>query len=109
KELSLPLLNGYGITECAPGISGVRFDSPRDDQAGGKNLGGVEARVVGRDGRVVANGEIGELHVRGRNVMRGYYRAPDLTAKAIDADGWLNTGDLASFAGDHLCIVGRSY
>ena len=44
----------------------------------------------------------------GRNVMRGYYRAPDLTAKAIDADGWFNTGDLARFEGDCLYIVGRT-
>ena len=40
--------------------------------------------------------------------MRGYYRAPDLTAKAIDADGWFNTGDLARFEGDCLFIVGRT-
>ncbi len=55
-----------------------------------------------------ANGEVGELHVRGRNVMRGYYRAPDLTAKAIDPEGWFNTGDLARFDGDCLYIVGRT-
>lgn len=108
KELGLPLLNGYGITECAPGISGVRFDSPRDDQAVGKILVGVEARIVTRDGKPAADGEVGELHVRGRNVMRGYYRAPDLTAKAIDADGWFNTGDLARFEGDCMFIAGRT-
>ena len=108
KELGLPLLNGYGITECAPGISGVRFDSPRGDQAVGKLLAGIEARIVGREGALVAEGEVGELHVRGRNVMRGYYRAPDLTAKAIDADGWFNTGDLARFDGDCMFIVGRT-
>ena len=60
------------------------------------------------DGIPVGNGEVGELHVRGRNVMRGYYRAPDLTAKAIDPEGWLNTGDLARFDGDCLYIVGRT-
>ncbi len=56
----------------------------------------------------VAKGEVGELHVRGRNVMRGYYRAPELTAKAIDSEGWFNTGDLARFEGDCLYIVGRT-
>jgi long-chain acyl-CoA synthetase len=85
EELGLPLLNGYGITECAPGISGVRIDNPRGDQAVGTLLPGVEARIVARDGSIAANGEVGELHVRGANVMRGYYRAPELTAKAIDA------------------------
>lgn len=108
RELGLPLLNGYGITECAPGISGVRFDSPRDDQAVGKILVGVEARIVARDGKPARNGDVGELHVRGRNVMRGYYRAPDLTAKAIDTDGWFNTGDLARLEGDCMFIVGRT-
>ncbi|MGY3549029.1 long-chain acyl-CoA synthetase [Bradyrhizobium sp. USDA 4472] len=108
QELGLSLLNGYGITECSPGISGVRPDAPRTDHAVGTVLPGVEARLVGRDGRVVANGEVGELHVRGPNVMRGYYRAPDLTAKAVDPDGWFNTGDLARFEGEALYIVGRT-
>jgi len=108
KELGLSLLNGYGITECAPGISGVRFDSPRDDHSVGKLLPGIEARIVGRDGKPVADGVVGELHVRGRNVMRGYYRAPDLTAKAIDPEGWFNTGDLARLEGDCMFIAGRT-
>jgi acyl-CoA synthetase (AMP-forming)/AMP-acid ligase II len=108
KEFGLPLSNGYGITECSPGISGVRFDAPRNDQAVGTLLPGVEARVRTIDGIPVGRGEIGELHVRGRNVMRGYYRAPDLTAKAIDSEGWFNTGDLARFVGDCLYIVGRT-
>ena len=69
---------------------------------------GVEGRIVDRDGKPVANGTVGELHVRGRNVMRGYYRAPDLTEKAIDGDGWFNTGDLASLDGDCMFIVGRT-
>ena len=108
QELGLPLLNGYGITECSPGISGVRPDTPRFDHAVGAILPGLEARIVRKDGTIVANREIGELHVRGPNVMRGYYRAPDLTAKAIDPDGWFNTGDLARFEEDVLFIVGRT-
>jgi acyl-CoA synthetase (AMP-forming)/AMP-acid ligase II len=80
KEFGLPLSNGYGITECSPGISGVRFDAPRADQAVGTLLPGIEARVRTIDGIPLASGEVGELHVRGRNVMRGYYRAPELTS-----------------------------
>ncbi len=108
QEFDLPLSNGYGITECSPGISGVRYDAPRSDQAVGKLLPGIEARIRTIDGIPLANGEVGELHVRGRNVMRGYYRAPDLTAKVIDSEGWFNTGDLARFDGDCLYIVGRT-
>ena len=57
----------------------------------------------------MATGEVGELHVRGPNVMLGYYRAPDLTATAIDSQGWFNTGDLARVNGEgHLYIAGRT-
>jgi long-chain acyl-CoA synthetase len=108
EEFGLPLSNGYGITECSPGISGVRFDAPRRDHAVGRLLPGVEARVRTFDGIPVGNGEVGELHVRGPNVMRGYYRAPELTAKVIDSEGWFNTGDLVRFEGDCLFIVGRT-
>jgi acyl-CoA synthetase (AMP-forming)/AMP-acid ligase II len=108
REFGMPLSNGYAITECSPGISGVHFDAPRADQAVGTLLPDVEARVRAIDGIPVGSGEIGELHVRGRNVMRGYYRASDLTAKVIDSEGWFNTGDLARFDGDCLYIVGRT-
>jgi long-chain acyl-CoA synthetase len=108
RELGLSLLNGYGITECSPGISGVRIDDPRDDQAVGTLLPGIESRIIAPDGAPVPDGQVGELHVRGPNVMRGYYRAPDLTAKAIDTEGWFNTGDLARCDGDWLYIVGRT-
>jgi long-chain acyl-CoA synthetase len=107
-EFGLPLRNGYGITECEPGIAGVRAETPRDDDAAGSLITGIEARLVGPGGRTVAVGEVGELHVRGPNVMRGYYRAPERTAAVIDADGWFNTGDLARFDGDTLYIVGRT-
>ena len=108
KELGLPLSNAFGITECSPGISGVRQEAPRSDNSVGTLVPGIEARIVARDGTVLTNGEIGELHVRGPIVMRAYYRAPDLTAKAIDPDGWFSTGDLARFEGDALFIVGRA-
>jgi long-chain acyl-CoA synthetase len=108
EEIGLPLSNSYGITECSPGISGIPSDAPRQDQAVGGLMPGVEARIVGRDGAIISDGTVGELHVRGRNVMRGYYRAPDLTEKAIDGEGWFNTGDLAHFDGNCLFIVGRT-
>ena len=107
-EFGLPLLNVYGIAECAPGISGVRASAPRSDNAVGPLISGIEALLVKPGGGAVNPGEVGELHVRGPNVMRGYYRAPEATAAAIDRDGWFNTGDLARFDGDVLFIVGRT-
>jgi long-chain acyl-CoA synthetase len=108
KEFGQPLLNAYGITECAPGISGVRAEAPRQDTSVGTILPGIEVRLVGTGGEPVADGEVGELHVRGPNVMRGYYRAAEATAAAIDGEGWFNTGDLARFAGEALFIAGRT-
>jgi acyl-CoA synthetase (AMP-forming)/AMP-acid ligase II len=85
-----------------------RAGTPRSDDAVGSLITGIEVRLVAPGGRAVAPGEVGELHVRGPNVMRGYYRAPEATAAVIDADGWFNTGDLARFDGDILYIVGRT-
>jgi long-chain acyl-CoA synthetase len=107
-EFGLPLLNGYGITECAPGISGVRPENPEISTSVGQPLPGVELRVVDSDRNPVPPGEVGELHVRSPGVMRGYYRAPELTAAAIDQDGWFNTGDLVRFDGTRLFVVGRT-
>jgi acyl-CoA synthetase (AMP-forming)/AMP-acid ligase II len=107
-EFGLPLSNGYGITECAPAIAGVRADVPRRDSAVGSLITGIEARLEKPGGGAVPPGEVGELHVRGPNVMRGYYRAPEATAAVIDVDGWFNTGDLARFEDDILYIVDRT-
>ena len=107
-EFGLPLGNGYGITECAPAIAIVPAETPRRDDAVGSLVSGIEARLVKRGGGAVVPGEVGELHVRGPNVMRGYYRDPEATTVVIDAEGWFNTGDLARFEDDVLYIVGRT-
>jgi len=110
----LPLHNGYGMTETSPTISQTRLDAPRTDTSVGAVIGGVEVRLVdagsgGGGGVDVARGDTGELWVRGPNVMRGYYRAPEQTAAAMRAGGWFNTGDLARQDGDGaLFIVGRT-
>jgi len=108
RLLGLPLNNGYGVTEMAPTVSQTLPDRPRPDLSVGPLWPGVEAKLVGQGGRAVPEGEIGELHVRGPNLMKGYYRAPEDTDAAIDEQGWLNTRDLARFEDDHLFIVGRA-
>jgi long-chain acyl-CoA synthetase len=108
-EFGVPLLNAYGITECSPGLAGVREGRPARDETVGPLLPGIEHRIVDRDGNHVADGAVGELHVRGYNVMLGYYRAPEQTAAAIDPDGWFNTGDLARMSDEgNLYIEGRT-
>src|SRR5579863_2137284 len=105
----LPLHHGYGITECSPNVAQVRVDQPpRTDNSVGPMFPGVEAKLVGPDRHPVPAGEVGELWVRGPNIMKGYYRAPEETAAAIDAEGWFNTRDLARFEDGNLFIVGRT-
>jgi len=108
ERIGLNLLNGYGITECSPGISGSRIDVSDDDLSVGPLLPGIAGKIVSKDGTALPEGEVGELHVRGRYVMKGYYRAPDLTAQVVDSEGWFNTGDLAYFKQDQLFIAGRT-
>jgi long-chain acyl-CoA synthetase len=104
----LTLHNGYGVTECSPNIAMTRVDMPRSDISVGRIFPGTEVKLVASDGQNAAPGEVGELRVRGPNVMKGYYRSPTETADAIDSEGWFNTCDLAKMTGDHLFIVGRS-
>jgi len=108
KTFGLPLHNGYGVTECSPNIAQADIDEIRTDTSVGKVFPGVEVRLIGGDGKPVPEGEIGELHVRGPGVMKGYYRAPEETAAAVDADGWFNSRDLARLEGRNLFIVGRT-
>jgi len=104
----LTLHNGYGVTECSPTIAQTRIESPRRDTSVGQVLPGVEVKLVDPHGEVVAPGEVGELCVRGPNVMKGYYRAPEETAAAIDSKGWFNTRDLARLEQKNLFVVGRA-
>ena len=112
RVLGVTLHNGYGLTEAAPTIAHTRLDAPRSDCSVGRALPGIELRIVDPrdpDRHEVASGESGELWVRGPNVMRGYYKNEELTARAIDPDGWLDTGDLARRDPDGaLFIVGRT-
>ena len=104
----MPLHNGYGVTECSPNISQAVVGEARSDTSVGRVLPGVEVRMIAPDGKSAGDGEVGELHVRGPNVMKGYYHAPEETAAAVDAEGWFNTRDLARLENGRLFIVGRT-
>jgi long-chain acyl-CoA synthetase len=108
KLFGLVLHNGFGITECSPTIAQTRIESPRTDISVGRALPGVELKLVGRDQQPVPDGEIGELWVRGPNIMKGYYRAPEETAAAINGEDWFNARDLARLKDGNLFIVGRT-
>jgi len=102
------LHNGYGVTECSPTIALTRPETPRTDTSIGAVFPGVEIKLVGSDGQTAIAGRVGELRVRGPNIMKGYYHAPEETAAAVDAEGWFNTRDLARLEDGNLFIVGRT-
>ena len=104
----MTLHNGYGVTECSPNISQSVVGESRSDASVGRVLPGVEVQLVGPDQKPVADGEVGELWVRGPNVMKGYYHAPEETAAAINPEGWFNTRDLARLEDGYLFIEGRT-
>ncbi len=104
---------GYGQTEASPIITFTSVDDPIEVRVGHGRAADSRASKSSwstrRAAREVATGETGELCVRGHCVMAGYYNNPEATASAIDADGWLHTGDLARRRDDgNYRIVGRS-
>jgi acyl-CoA synthetase (AMP-forming)/AMP-acid ligase II len=91
------VITGYGLTESCGIVSMCRYDDDPETVAttSGRAIPGVEVRCVDASGAEVPRGKPGEVVVRGYNVMRGYFEDEDATREAIDAGGWLHTGDVA--------------
>jgi long-chain acyl-CoA synthetase len=89
------VLEGYGLSETSPVASFNHPDRERTPGSIGTPVEGVEMKLIDDDGAEVAAGEVGEIAIRGHNVMKRYWRRPEATAEAIDADGWFKTGDMA--------------
>ncbi|HHU36453.1 MAG TPA: long-chain fatty acid--CoA ligase [Treponema sp.] len=104
KEAKFPYAIGYGLTETSPLLAG---SGPKVTRPGtiGAIMPGVEMQIRDQDPKT----GIGEVVVRGENVMKGYYRDPEMTAQVIDEDGWFNTGDIGSLdKKNRLSLKGRS-
>ena len=93
KEFGCMILEGYGLSETSPVASFNHPDRPRKPGTIGQAISGVEMRVLSDEGVPLPPGEVGEIAVRGHNVMKGYWRRPEETAEVM-ADGWFRTGDL---------------
>lgn len=98
---------GYGLTETSPVVSS---SPPFAIQSGtvGIPVMNTEVKVVNDDGESLPNGQVGELHVKGPQVMKGYWQRPEATQQILGADGWLSTGDMAMIQEDgYIRIVDR--
>ncbi|MFE8700272.1 fatty acid--CoA ligase family protein [Cytobacillus sp. FJAT-54145] len=94
EKFNVLISEGYGLSEASPVTCFNPLDKPRKPGSIGQSIVNVENRVVNELGEEVPVGEVGELIVRGPNVMKGYYKLPEESAATI-RDGWLYTGDLA--------------
>ena len=89
------LVEAYGLTETSPACCMNPLDLPEYNGAIGLPIPSTDCCLKDEEGHLVPPGEVGELCVKGPQVMAGYWQRPDETAKVIDADGWLHTGDMA--------------
>jgi long-chain acyl-CoA synthetase len=94
RKYGVKILEGYGLSETSPVASFNHLDREAKPGSIGTPIWGVEMKLVDAEGRTPPDGELGEIAIRGHNVMKGYYKRPDATAEAI-RDGWFHSGDVA--------------
>ncbi|HOG08988.1 MAG TPA: long-chain fatty acid--CoA ligase [Smithella sp.] len=104
EKFNLKLLEGYGLTEASPVCSFNRFDQVYKPGSIGTAITGVEIKIGDDQGRELPRNQIGELIVRGENVMQGYYKNEAATA-AVIKNGWLHTGDLGRMDEDGYIFI----
>jgi long-chain acyl-CoA synthetase len=107
KAFGCVVLEGYGLSETSPVASFNHLDREHKPGSIGTPIHGVEMKVVDEDDNELPPGEVGEIVIRGHNVMKGYWNRPDATAEVM-RDGWLHTGDMARVDEDgYFFIVDR--
>lgn len=94
RAMGVPLVEGYGLTEASPIVCANPFDAKEFSGKVGVPVPSTEVAILDQRGNEMPLGEVGEICVRGPQVMRGYWNAPEETAKVLTPDGWLRTGDL---------------
>src|SRR3954462_8357016 len=107
EAFNTKVLEGYGLSETSPVASFNHPDRERKPGSIGTPIKGVEMKVVDEDGNEADQGEVGEIIIRGHNVMKGYWKRDDATQESI-RDGWFHTGDMAKIDEDgYFFIVDR--
>jgi len=99
------LLEGYGLTECSPLVTGNPYDLTEYSGAIGLPVPSTEVRIIDDEGNVLPLDQVGELQVRGPQVMQGYWQRPEATKEVLDEDGWLSTGDIVKFDDQYLLHI----
>jgi long-chain acyl-CoA synthetase len=108
NALGIRLQEGYGLTETSPIVAARHFRKSRRGTVG-QILRQTEVRIAGEKGEPLPPGYNGIIHVRGGQVMKGYYRKPEATAAVLSPEGWINTGDIGMMTRDQeLKITGRA-
>ena len=95
KLTGTPLLEAYGLTETSPAVCINPLNLSEFSGSIGLPVPSTEVSIQDEDGNILAQGEVGELCVRGPQVMKGYWQKPEETARVLSSDGWLKTGDVA--------------
>ena len=103
KKFGVPIVEGYGLSEAAPVVAVNTVEYHRADSVG-KPMPGIQVKIVDEEENEVPVGEVGELIVKGGNVMKGYYHMPKATDDAI-RNGWLFTGDFAKLDEDGFIYI----
>ncbi|HEX6079208.1 MAG TPA: long-chain fatty acid--CoA ligase [Methylomirabilota bacterium] len=104
KKFGGRILEGYGLTEASPVVSAHRLSGPRKIGSVGQAIPGVDISIQDDGDRPLPTGEVGEICVRGPNVMTGYYRNPEETARTVRS-GWLHTGDMGRLDQDGFLFI----
>jgi long-chain acyl-CoA synthetase len=108
KVTSVTLAEAYGLTETSPAVCMNPLDLPEYNGSIGLPIPSTDVSIQDDNGVQLAIGEVGELCVRGPQVMKGYWQRPEETAKVLSDDGWLHTGDIAKMdAQGYVFIVDR--
>jgi long-chain acyl-CoA synthetase len=106
QKFNVRILEGYGLTEASPACSFNRIERVAKPGSIGTPLNGIDIKIVDEGGKELPRNQIGELIVKGENVMKGYYKDDAATA-AVLKDGWLYTGDLGRMdEEDYIFLTG---
>ncbi len=107
-KFNIPILEGYGLSETCPVATFSHLYKERKPGSTGTPIWGVEVEIFDKENNALPVGEVGEVVIRGHNVMKGYYNKPEATAEAFDGTSWFHTGDLGKKDEDgYLYIVDR--